>query len=448
MPELKQTTNIAVQPNLQLNLTSENFSVRISGWEEEKVEISTDIEYQKLNDTELLPDEIIKIDHKEAENSLQIDLIAPPDLRIFRARFEMKIPHLSQIAANLENGSLKVNNLHGKQKLQTENGSIKLERMNGELNCLTENGSVLLDTCNAAIRVETENGAVKAAECEGNLILKTENGALKLKRCAGSLEAETDNGMIRIIEAGFGKSMITSGNGSIFYEFLPLEKGQFAFKNANGRIQLAIPDNLDYEIKARNKLGSFRISLPGEYERKQTGDRHILELLKGSGNVKIDVQNEFGSINLLNQTGKSFDFDADKIGEIFDGVLESIPDDLEIDTEKIREKLEKAKEKMKNIKLPDPHKIQMQIEKAMDDVGREIRKVKFDLNLDDMKEKAGEAISDVLNAVKDKFSSEEMTENERQESNRRSRLKILQLLQDGKITAEEAEKLLNAMEEI
>lgn len=450
MSEIKRTTKIEVNPNLKVNLTSENFSVRVSGWEQDFAELNVEMEYKQNGEQEIKLEEIIVIDYLEEENILNITISDPKNtenVKISKARIDLQIPHVSTLKAKMENGSIKLTNLSGEQECKAENGSIKLDTMNGKLDCTSENGAVVLDSCRAEITVETENGSVKAADCEGKMILKTENGAVKLKRCTGTLDADTENGMVRIIEAGFSKAVIHSENGSIFYDFQDLEKGQFDFQNDNGRIQLVIPDNLEYEIKARNKMGKFNVSLPGDYERKQTDDKHILELAKGSGNVKINVQNEFGSINLLNQAGKSFDFDSEKFSQIFDTIIDKIPDDIEIDTDKIRAKLEKAKKKMKNIRMPDLHKIQMHIDKAMNDVNKEIKNIKLDINFDDLKEKADEAISNVLNVVKDKFSSNEMTEDETQESNRRSRLKILQLLQDGKINAEEAEKLFKAMEE-
>jgi SHOCT-like domain len=446
MAEIKRTTKIEVKPNLKVNISSENFSVRVTGWEEEIVELNTEMEFKQHGETEITLEEIIEIDYRENENTLNLTINDQDKVRISKARIDLKIPHVSQIKAEMENGTIKVNNLHGEQTFKTENGSIKLDNMNGKLACSSENGAVILNSCRADIIVETENGSLKAVDCEGKMTLKTENGAVKLKRCAGMLESETENGSVRIMEGGFSKAVINSDNGNIFYEFLPMEKGQFDFINDNGRIQLAIPESLEYEIKAKNKIGKFRINLPGDYERKHTDDKHILELSKGSGNVKINVQNEYGSIQLGNFEGRKFDFDADKITHIFDSVMDRIPDDIEIDTEKIKATLDKAKEKMKHIRMPDSHKIQKQIDKAMNDVNKEMKNIKMDIQFDDIMEKADEAISKAVDVVKEKFSNEDMTQEENHESNRRGRLKILQLLQDGKINAEEAEDLLKAMD--
>ena len=215
MPDTKQTTKIEVKPNPKLFLTSDNYSVKVSGWEEEIVEIFTELEYK--GEQELIMEEFIKIDSQEDDNIVNISINTPEGIRINRSRIHMKVPHTSQVQAEMENGSLRVNNLTGEQKFKAENGAIKLNTMNGTLDCESENGSVVFESCHAEINAQTENGSVKAVDCAGKMILKTENGALKLKRCMGELNAETQNGVVRLIEAGFTKATINSGNGGVYY---------------------------------------------------------------------------------------------------------------------------------------------------------------------------------------------------------------------------------------
>ena len=61
-------------------------------------------------------------------------------------------------------------------------------------------------------------------------------------------------------------------------------------------------------------------------------------------------------------------------------------------------------------------------------------------------EKINEGISKVVQEVHERVKDRELTDNERTKVDERSRLKILQMLADGKITADEAEKLITAME--
>ncbi len=445
---MKQTKKIEVQPNLTLQVTSENIPVFLRGREEQTVELSLEMESSQAAENELTIDDIVTIDYQEEQNILHIKVSDPRKLHNYRARIDLEIPRLCTMQVHATNGCIKANDLEGEENFTTENGSIKLNSIQGKIKCQTENGSVVQENCRAEVTIETENGSVKSNDCEGAMNVSTENGSLKLKHCSGTLNAKTENGTTRIIDAGFSQAIITTQNGGIYYEFTSLEKGQFNFENDNGRIQLVIPDDLDYNIKARNKMGKFYVSLPGEYERKQTGDNHVLELLKGSGSVKINAQNEFGSINLVNQMGgKSFEVNLEKLDQVFDNIFDKIPEQANINIDKIKDKLEQTKEKIKHLKMPDTEKIQKNIDKAMNEMNKELKKIEFNIDIEAIKEKADEAFSSVVNVVKDKFVSSEMNENEKQEVNERSRKKILQMLQEGKITVDEAEQLLKAMEE-
>lgn len=446
MSVMNTTTKIDVKPDPMINLETENFAVKIIGWEENLVQMDFDLEYNSKNG-ELTIDEVMEINSNEEENSVTIKTKETKIHFSKRARIKLHVPQMCKLNTKTENGSFKLLDIQGDHKLQSENGSLKMENIKGKIDCQSENGSIILEACNGEFSLITENGSVRAADCEGPFKIQTENGSVKLKKCSGNLTSETENGTVRILRSDFDKAEIKAMNGGIMYEFLPVEKGQFSFKNNNGKIQLLIPEDLEYNIKAMNKMGRFHVSLPGNYERIQNGNKHQLELNKGAGSVKIVAQNHFGSINLLNQSGKKFDFDAEDFTKIFDTVIDRIPEDIEIDTEKIKAKLEKAKEKIKNIKLPNPEKIQLQIDKAMKDVNKEIRKVKIDLNLDDLKEKANEAITTVVSTVKEKLKDEELSDSEKLEANKRSKRKILEMLQEGKITVDEAERLIKAMEE-
>jgi hypothetical protein len=86
----------------------------------------------------------------------------------------------------------------------------------------------------------------------------------------------------------------------------------------------------------------------------------------------------------------------------------------------------------------------------MVDVQNKMKDVMEKFSSDEFKEqteeKINEGISKVVQEVHERVKDRDLTENERTKVDERSRLKILRMLSDGKITAEEAEKLITAME--
>lgn len=440
-----------VKENLLVDLKSENMGVKIIGWNEPKAELEIKIEANAASEQELDFDQIVQVELNEESNTLYIELTDPEEIKNFKSMVKLYIPHVSSVKAELENAGLFMENLQGDQVAETENGSIQFDHVNGTLKLSSENGVLKLNNCNGDAELETENGAMKLNSCEGNIKAQTENGVFKSSKCKGSLEHESENGTTRITGAEFSKAFITSENGGIFYEFNEIEAGQFNFQNQNGKLQLGIPDALPYKITACNQLGRFHIGLEGNYDQSSSDEGKTIEMIKGSGNVKIDLKNENGSINIMKQGARSnnIKIDFSSVSKLLDKAMEHIPH--EVDQDKIREKMEKAKIKLQNIKipdikLPDMDKINLKVEKALDDVGKELNDLKVEFSIDDIKEKAEEKISDIMGSVKDKFGNDELKQEEKSRVDERSRMKILELLQDGKITADEAERLIQAME--
>ena len=435
-----------VSEKLSVNLSSENMGVKIYGWNEPRVELEVKIESLVGNEQELDFEQIVQAEFDEENNALTIELNDPEDLKNYKSKVKLYIPHISAIKAELENAGLLIENLQGDQIAKTENGSMILDHVNGSLKLSAENGAIKLNNCNADADLETENGAMKLSGCEGNIKAQTENGVFKSSMCKGTLEMESENGMVRITGAAFSKAFITTENGGIFYEFDQIEEGQFNFQNQNGRLQLIIPDELPYQITASNKLGRFHIGLEGDYDQSSADGCKTIEMIRGSGNVKINLKNENGSINLVKQGAKTHNINIDfsSVTKILDKAFEHLP--KEVNQEKIRLKLEKAKDKLQNMKLPNMEEINLKVEKVLDEVDRELNDLKIDLSINGIREKTEEKISDIVENVKEKFGNNELNREEKRRVDEQSRLKILELLQEGKITADEAERLIQAME--
>ncbi|MCK4311517.1 MAG: DUF4097 family beta strand repeat protein [Candidatus Cloacimonetes bacterium] len=448
MIQLEKMYKFETKSNLVVEFGSENFGLEVIGWEKETSEFFIKLDFEKANDKEITIENIVDAKYNKKKNTLNIKLNEPENIRYMNSRLELKVPHVTEIIAKTENGGISIENLHGIQTVTTENGAISMDHVNGDLVCRTENGAMNILDCNSNAKLQTENGAMKMKNCEGNLNLKSENGAYKLIGCKGSLELKNENGAIRILDSELAKATIINQNGSIYYEFTSIEKGQFKFENENGKIHLIIPDEVPYKIEARNEMGRFHVGLEGNYDRRKEGNKQVIEMVKGSGKVEISVKNKHGSISFMNHPMKEgkFRFDMSFVSDAMDKAMENIPDEY-FDKEKIIKKIEKAKKKMKNIKMPDMKNIMAEV---MTEVKDDIKNVYATVSSEEFKEKAeqkiNEGISKVMEKVQEKAKEQPLSEQERDEVNERSRLKILQMLQDGKITADEADRLIEAME--
>ena len=448
MINLEKTYEFETKHDLVVEFESENFGLKVIGWEKETSEFFIKLDFEQADEKKVNIENIVDAKYNEKKNTLNIKLNEPENIRHISSQLELRVPHVTKIIGKSENGGISIENLHGIQTITTENGGIKLDHVNGELVCKTENGAIKLIDCNGNTNLKTENGAVKMKDCEGDVILRSENGSPKIINCKGNLDLNNENGAVRVLKAEFDKASITNQNGSIYYEFTPIDKGQFKFENKHGKIHLIIPEEVPYKIEAINKLGKFHVGLKGDYdgleEGLNIGNEKKLNMVQGSGKVEISAKNQMGSINLMNHPmkGGNFKFDMSFMSDIMDNIPEEY-----FDKRKIIKKIEKAKKKMRNINMPDMKNIMTEV---MEDVQDNIKNVYTTVSSEEFQEKVEEKINDgiskVIEKVQEKAKEQSLSEEERDEVDERSRLKILQMLADGKITADEAEKLITAME--
>ena len=446
MKTVEYKKEIEVKSNLSVYFVTENLSMNCQSWEEDKCKIEIEMEV-KDNATESMKDDIT-FEYDEEKNNLQISTITLENKYSIR-KFKMRlfVPKETTIRAKTENGALLLTELKGRQVVETENGAVKLHGIEGDIQIQTDNGAIVISDNTGNCNLKTDNGMVKIKKCNGNLKIREENGAIKLNDISGEIDIVGENGSIRVLNSYSQKTSIRNENGSIYYEFSPIENGDFRFENENGRIQLIIPDEIPFDIEARNIFGNFQVQLPGNYERKKEDGKSIITLMKDSGAVKIYAENENGSIALVDQPiqKKKFHINIPDFSTKFNSFMDWVPD--EDKKEKLKKKFEKFQHKMSHFEIPDVSAIIEDTFSGMDDVINDIA------NSDEIKQKGNEIasilkdkIGTAMDKVQIRMDESKLTSKDRKMVDERSRLKILEMLEKKIITAEEAERLLKAME--
>jgi len=442
--------DIETKGGLTLILNSENVGFSVQGHDKDNTHLETEFEISGNIPEDFALEDFLKSEYDKKKNELSVNIELPDDLHIKKSRIEIQVPHTTRVASHQSNGSIRLEDLEGMHELESRNGSIRIEHNKGSCQCDTRNGSIKIESNDGNLQLNTKNGSITLRTCSGIMDIKGENGSCKLINCTGSLELNIDNGPIRIIEGGFDSADVKNKNGSMYYEFYGVDKGLFSFINKNGKILLIIPDEIGIDIKAKNMLGNFRVGIKGEYDRKKDEDTQILEMVRGSGNIKIEVKNQNGSIQLMKDPlQKDMKFDLSGLGENLEHIFEEIP---------FEEGIEKAKEAFKNVKH---HFKNMQFdfsknfEKMMNnlEVNKEKIKAKIDAEIKD-KHRAEEIkhmFKETVDSLKESFQKKKQEREEKkqdlQENMSESRLKVLELLEKGTISSDEAERLLKALGE-
>lgn len=360
---------------------------------------------------------------------------------------------------------------------ESDNLPLTLAGLSCQIKVQNENGPVIVSNCYGDIELENENGPIKLHNCEGNLVLTQENGPVSGEALSGeSLKVETENGAIKIRSASYLNASVTSENGMIYYETLPIDGGSLNFATENGVVHLVLPEGFDFELQAETETGALKCHLDADV-RNEAG---VYVIRKGEGKNQIRIKTENGVIKIGSDGYMNLSFLRLKLAELKETILNSKTLDDKAKAQKVLksviEALEKAAEKIPEAKIRETiktasDKLQATVENF--DVGETKDKVVSGV------EKIGEEVSNSLREfllkvkytepgqkfrsfdfhkefgnVKDYIGRVIDTElkpylgkrgRDLGEVGERSRIKILEMLESGKITAEEAERLLKAI---
>ncbi|NLK49176.1 MAG: DUF4097 family beta strand repeat protein [Candidatus Cloacimonetes bacterium] len=367
-------------------------------------------------------------------------------------------------------------------EVETEDMPTYISGLSAVVEVETENGPLIVSNCEGKLEIESENAPIKLRNIAGKIKIEMENASLSAEALQGdSLDIESENGPVKIRSASFGKVRIESENGAIYYETLPLEDGDFEIESENGNIHLVLPVDFDFELDAEIENGKLSNSIDAQWSQ----DDEKIHLWRGEKTVKIRLKTENGMIRLSPDGHINLDYLRQKLEGLKESInsaqslqdketvqkhLHNVVDYVNkllghINEEKVKHTVKTATDKLTNlVAIQDFAQTKDKLILSVEDFGREVSqsmgsfwekvrgKMGHEFNRSRIKEHLGQlsgigekinkGIQDGMRKIK---GFEDMGEDEHERMLDFSRIKILEMLESGKITTEEAERLLKAI---
>jgi hypothetical protein len=268
-----------LKPDGRVTVEGFNGSIEVSGWDQDKVDISG----TKYAPTpELL--ESLKIDIDSRGDAVHVRAIRPSSTRgNMGVKFAIKVPRRAQL-----------------ERVVSSNGNVRLLDAEGAAKVRTSNGSVRAQNLKGALDAQTSNGTIEVLQLAGNATLRTSNGRVRAEDVRGGIEAVTSNGSINVklekMDAGRNIRLETS-NGGVDLTLPRDLRSNVRVTTSNSGITLHAPSGLNARVSARTTHGSATTDL--EVKREGDSGKSRLEGTIGSGGSTIDLQTTNGSIRLL-----------------------------------------------------------------------------------------------------------------------------------------------------
>lgn len=159
----------------------------------------------------------------------------------------------------------------------------------------THNGRIEVQNLKGNLEATTKNGRIRFNSLGGSLIAYLANGSFEGQNLKGKLDISTSNGKVTVRESSLSGGSIKSANGKISLQIKPEDEGPLSIFSGNGRVTLALPEEGDYLIKVQTQ-GKLINQLGADFIRTETEGTHIQ---KGEGRFLLMVQNFRGGIRIV-----------------------------------------------------------------------------------------------------------------------------------------------------
>ncbi len=149
----------------------------------------------------------------------------------------------------------------------------------------------------STVNVHTSDGRIEANDLSGDIRLRSGDGRIIGHNLSGSLNAETSDGHIEI-DGRFDLLHVRSGDGhvSVQARYGSKMSGDWSISTSDGRIELALPLDLDANLDVHTSDGHIDSELPievqgsaenGSLRGKLNGGGPRLEVRTGDGSIRL-----------------------------------------------------------------------------------------------------------------------------------------------------------------
>jgi hypothetical protein len=347
----------------------------------------------------------------------------------------LHVPHTAGVEVNRVGGDARVKGLQG---------ALRVEKVGGDL-FLSDLG-------------ETEVSAVG-----GDLFAKNIRGNLSVGKCGGDCTVQDTDGQLAVDKAGgdlifkdIGGGISGRAGGDVHGSFSPVSWQAYSLRS-EGDLAVQLPADLNAELECRSKAG--RITFQAEDQQETSSSKEVKKTF-GEGGVRIHLEAK-GEITVTTREESwsptfnlNLEFDPDFPSfaeEITEGTIAQLEKQLSGLDQQLQESLSGITESLSALGIPEDElrSIQEKIASSGENAARSVEKItqktqaKIEKKIAKAQSKARTAQPLKRDFDLESFLGESKAEKDLEEE----RMLILKMLQEKKISAEQADELLAALEE-
>lgn len=404
-------TRLPVQPQSRVVIDRTGGELTLKGWNQDEIRIQAPPETQQI---------------EELDGGFQLE---------FSGDGVLHIPHTAGVEINRVGGDARVKGLQG---------ALKVQKVGGDL-FLSELGETEVSSVGGDLFAKNIRGNLAVGKCGGDCTIQDTDGQLAVEKTGGDL-----------IFKDIGGGISARAGGEVHGSFSPVSWQAYSLRS-EGDLAVQLPADLNGEIDCRSKAG--RITFLSEDHQETSSSKEVTKTfgeggvrvhLEAKGEITVTTREESWSpkLNLNLEVDPDFPNFAEEITE---GTIAQLEKQLSGLDRQLQESLSGITESLSSLGIPEDElrSIQEKIAFSGESAARSVEKItqktqaKIEQRIAKAQSKARTAQKLKRDFDLESFLGESNAEKDLEEE----RMLILKMLQEKKITAEQADELLSALEE-
>lgn len=140
-----------------------------------------------------------------------------------------------------------------------------------DINLRSSTGDLNISDVQGALYLQTATGDVQLETLRGPVIVNSASGDIRIDGISGKIGANTASGDISIEDANLEELIAHSASGDVNLEMLRVPHKGFDVKTVSGDLNVELPGDARLTVQISTFSGDFHCSLP--YERTESGPR-------------------------------------------------------------------------------------------------------------------------------------------------------------------------------
>ena len=213
-------------------------------------------------------------------------------------------------------GFLEVKSVSGNLKIHTVGNGVVAHSVSGDISLTDIIGDTYVETTSGKIDIVNLRGSLEAESVSGDIEVagysdarrirfETISGSIALRskdKSVGrySIAGKSVSGDIELIDfAGAREVELETLSGDILMRGRLMPNGRYHLDSHSGRVQLALPQDSDVNLRAKSKSGTIESA----FETKLNGifDREKVDITVGKGGADLEISTFSGNISIIEQ---------------------------------------------------------------------------------------------------------------------------------------------------